>query len=166
MEIKLHSEKHKLPLQSIRFGEDTAGVLIGLKSRKHDGVHSYWDPVYPEIALATAYKGSTTIVEIEGRSWRVFVERHFDDGIPGECVVTFINTDEPTTANEPPGRQGHWFGQPTFVQSPVFPHVDGRSAMLLCCIESGWGDAGNENIFVGLDADGYPCGIYYEYSCC
>lgn len=59
-----------------------------------------------------------------------------------------------------------YFGQPAFIQGEVFPCHEGKLAYPLMTLESGWGDCGNENFFVALDGDGYPCAVYYEASCC
>lgn len=57
------------------------------------------------------------------------------------------------------------FGQPIFIQNPIFPSHKGRSACNLATLETGWGDSGNVNIMVALD-DGVPVEIWIEASCC
>ena len=58
------------------------------------------------------------------------------------------------------------FGQPHFIQNPVFPSRNGKSALHLCTLFNDWGDCGNENYLVALDDDGYPVALYHEASCC
>jgi len=68
------------------------------------------------------------------------------------------------TPNRP--RHGvYWFGQPSFIQNEVFPSYKGKAASLLFCFESGWGDCGNENVFIALDDNGRPVQGWVEYSC-
>jgi len=58
------------------------------------------------------------------------------------------------------------FGQPNFIQNNIFPVFNGRSAMALCSIETGWGDSGNINILFACDDNGVPCRVWFEASCC
>jgi hypothetical protein len=58
------------------------------------------------------------------------------------------------------------FGQPVFIQNPIFPEYEGRSAYHLATLETGWGDSGNINIMIALDADGVPVQAWFEASCC
>lgn len=60
----------------------------------------------------------------------------------------------------------HAFGQPTFLQDNRVPLHEGKPVYHLLTFETGWGDAGNENYMVALDADGWPVAIYFEASCC
>lgn len=60
----------------------------------------------------------------------------------------------------------YWFGQPEFIQSPVFPAKNGKAAYLLFRYESGWGDAGNEHVFIQLDESNRPSIAWSEVSCC
>jgi hypothetical protein len=64
------------------------------------------------------------------------------------------------------GRYVQVFGQPSFIQNPIFPSHEGRSAYHLTTIETGWGDSGNVNIMVALDAEGVPVRAWFEASCC
>ena len=57
------------------------------------------------------------------------------------------------------------FGQPAFIQNPVFPVYNGRYASHLLTFETGWGDSGNENYMVALDGEGYPVAVFHEASC-
>ena len=58
------------------------------------------------------------------------------------------------------------FGQPIWKQSPCFPSHNGKAAFHLVTFDSEWGDCGNENYMVTLDAEGYPEVVFYEASCC
>ena len=60
----------------------------------------------------------------------------------------------------------HAFGQPTFLQGSRVPLHEGRPVYHLLTLETGWGDAGNENYMVALDDDGWPVAVYFEASCC
>lgn len=58
------------------------------------------------------------------------------------------------------------FGQPQFIQSPVYPVKDGRCAMHLMTLNTGWGDCGNEVILFTVDENGEPDAVWHEASCC
>lgn len=58
------------------------------------------------------------------------------------------------------------FGQPHFIQNPIYPTHEGRSAMHLMTLETGWGDSGNVNILFACDDNGVPCAAWMEASCC
>lgn len=58
------------------------------------------------------------------------------------------------------------FGQPHFLQNEMFPVHEGRCAMHLMTLDTEWGDAGNVNLMFHLDADGIPCALWFEASCC
>jgi hypothetical protein len=57
------------------------------------------------------------------------------------------------------------FGQPQFIQNPIVPSHEGRSAYHLLTLNNNWGDCGNVNIMVGLDESGEPATAYFEASC-
>ncbi len=128
--------------------------------------------VYSELGCARKMlvPGEPPVLEMLGRRWLVSVNFEFTD-IPSGGTITFVEVDTavtPWVSVDPENdyRDTYWFGQPTFIQSPVFPQYGGRAAYPLLTIESGWGDSGNENVFVAFDPDNTPVGIYHEYSCC
>jgi hypothetical protein len=65
--------------------------------------------------------------------------------------------------------RGHYlqfFGQPSWVQGPVYPtDVRGNACYHFLTIENGWGDCGNFNILLGLNGD-IPSEAYFEAACC
>ena len=154
MKITLHTDAHTI----------SAG-------RRYDEV------VFPEFAPARVYKDREPkggrIITLGPRNWKVRFDLGFDnDGVPAGGVVHFEETTEPESpfVLMAPVREGyyppeHFFGQPTFKQFPVVPYYNGVQVALLRTIESGWGDCGNENIFLALDEAGMPAGLYHEYSC-
>lgn len=58
------------------------------------------------------------------------------------------------------------FGQPQFIQNPIVPSHNGRSAFHLLTLNNDWGDCGNVNIMVALDESGDPEVAFFEASCC
>jgi hypothetical protein len=172
--ITLHTKTDRLPLRNPR-------SLTGLK---HEIVHctDYKEPfdydkwTFPELGCSRTVEGDegTVVLEIAGRRWLVC--RSFDykgQGYPMGGSITFIETDEPVPPWKPlVVREGYrpdssyYFGQPNFIQNAVFPHHNGKVAFPLMTIESGWGDCGNENVFLALDDSGIPCGLHHEASCC
>lgn len=56
------------------------------------------------------------------------------------------------------------FGQPRFVQNPVYPSHEGQAAFPLLCLETGWGDCGNINIFVAVE-NNRPVKAWLEAAC-
>lgn len=59
-----------------------------------------------------------------------------------------------------------FFGVPDFIQNGIFPALNGVAAQCLAVLETGWGDCGNVNILFACDADGVPCNVWFEASCC
>lgn len=57
------------------------------------------------------------------------------------------------------------FGQPVYIQGMWVPVYEGQAPFHLLTFESGWGDAGNENYLVSLDAGGWPVAVFFEASC-
>jgi hypothetical protein len=58
------------------------------------------------------------------------------------------------------------FGRPSWIQHDYIPVHNGKAAMCLAVLETGWGDAGNINILFACDEDGVPCRVWSEASCC
>lgn len=58
------------------------------------------------------------------------------------------------------------FGQPEFVQTPIFPVYNGRSAGNLLTLNTGWGDSGNINIMMATTTKGKPKKAWFEANCC
>lgn len=129
---------------------------------------------YPELGPGRCLtQGSlyNFVATIARRRWRIKTETKYTrENIPKEATVTFEETEEPDSPwqpYQPEIRNGsHVFGQPLFIQGPAFPHRNKVVASMLVSIDSRWGDAGNENIFVSLDENGLPDRLFYEASCC
>jgi len=64
-----------------------------------------------------------------------------------------------------PGAYAVFFGQPNFGQNTVIPELDGKCAMNLCTLNTGWGDMGNVNLMFNVDSEGVPCAVWFEASC-
>ncbi len=119
------------------------------------------------------------VVPIGGRNYRVSLRVLAGDRdevyeARGKTLV-LVPTDEPPTppdvkAGKKPSRRSAYlkfFGQPTWIQGEYFPQdLRGEPCHHLVTVENGWGDSGNWNILIGLDADGVPNVAYFEASCC
>ena len=93
-----------------------------------------------------------------------------DSGAPDGGTVEFIPTTDAQTYYLPGGPNVRlpyltFFGQPRFIQNPVFPGLDGVCASNLFTLETGWGDAGNLNVLCALDGEGIPAKVWHEASC-
>jgi hypothetical protein len=168
-DITLDSKKNKLklwPYDGWKRDSVPEGVAFTVMS---PGKYSYPAYTYPELLPRAVYQESF-VVAIRGRHWAVSIHREYAFGTPDRVSVQFRETADPITKFVTLGDErssvSHLFSQPKFIQSPVLPHYEGKSAVMLARIESRWGDCGNENIFVAFDDAGIPVGIYHEYSCC
>ncbi len=178
MQIKLHTRVNELQ----RLSGEEARKLTGSGLTWIERHATYGDPpraftyhehTWPEFGPSQLPAGGLQepmILQLGARRWKVHIDLDYDcSGHPAGGTVTFEETDEPLTELKPASEtscRDRLFGQPCFIQGEVFPHLNGKSACLLAVIESGWGDAGNENLFLALDDDGIPAGLYHEFSCC
>ena len=114
------------------------------------------------------------VISLGGRLYRVrFIPVGAIDhssGAPDGGTVEFIPTTDPETYHLPGGPNVRlpyltFFGQPRFIQNPVFPDVNGVCASNLFTLETGWGDAGNLNVLCALDKEGIPAEVWHEASC-
>jgi len=114
------------------------------------------------------------VISLGGRLYRVrFIPVGAIDhssGAPDGGTVEFISTTDPETYHLPGGPNVRlpyltFFGQPRFIQNPVFPDVNGVCASNLFTLETGWGDAGNLNVLCALDKEGIPAKVWHEASC-
>jgi hypothetical protein len=112
------------------------------------------------------------VVSLGGRLYRVRFIPVGDNGsgAPDGGTVEFIPTTDPQTYHLPGGPNVRlpyltFFGQPRFIQNPVFPGLDGVCASNLFTLETGWGDAGNLNVLCALDDEGIPAKVWHEASC-
>ncbi len=152
-------------------------ITLLTSTHKLTALRQYDEVAFPEFAPARVYKDREPkggrIVTLGARNWKVRFDLGFDnDGVPSGGAIHFEETTEPESpfVLMAPVREGyhapeHFFGQPTFKQFPVVPYYNAAPVALLRTIESGWGDCGNENIFLALGQDGVPAGIYHEFSC-
>ena len=133
------------------------------------GDDPYYDWTFPELGPARTYsKGDRlrgVILTIGVRRYRVNMEHNYATG----ATVAFTETDEPETPFEllpPDDKHSSYFcGQPRFLQSRTLPTYLDRAAFVLAVIESGWGDCGNEIVWVALDLDKRPARILHEADC-
>ena len=112
------------------------------------------------------------VISLGGRLYRVRFIPVGDNGsgAPDGGTVEFIPTRDPETYHLPGGPNVRlpyltFFGQPRFIQNPVFPDVNGVCASNLFTLETGWGDAGNLNVLCALDKEGIPATVWHEASC-
>jgi len=112
------------------------------------------------------------VISLGGRLYRVRFIPVGDNGsgAPDGGTVEFIPTRYPETYHLPGGPNVRlpyltFFGQPRFIQNPVFPDVNGVCASNLFTLETGWGDAGNLNVLCALDREGVPAKVWHEASC-
>jgi len=111
------------------------------------------------------------VIPIGGRLYRVrFMPVSHNGGVPEGGSVEFIPTTGHETYYLPGGPNMRlpyltFFGQPRFIQNPVFPELNGVCASNLFTLETGWGDAGNLNVLCALDQEGIPAKVWYEASC-
>lgn len=144
--------------------------------------------VFPEIMPAMFPEGAKPdrfMVSIDGRRFWVHVGLQDWSSPEGDGTIDFYETLDPM----PSAAQGvahlrdkAWAegpvvyagtgdrtvrigGQPDFLQNPVIPQKDGRAFRPLATLETEWGDAGNINLFVWLDANNIPAAACYEASC-
>jgi len=148
---------------------------IGLYSRT-------W--LYPEFAEPRYYSHwgdgiDGIVVAIAGKRWRVNYEpvATLDKSYSPKAAaaLTFTETEADKTLFSAPrkGNRTHkrdypiiFFGQPRFIQdNKVVPVSHHQPAKLLFTWRSGWGDGGNENVFLSLDKDGNPAQAFMESSC-
>lgn len=126
---------------------------------------------WPQFGPARCYLNGVNgpfVVEIGDRRWEVTINMEYDEEHPIGGSVTFEETTKSITpvTSLTTRRYGQIFGQPKFIQNEVFPQYKGKSASILAVIESGWGDAGNENLFLALDKNNLPAGLFHEANCC
>jgi hypothetical protein len=112
------------------------------------------------------------VVSLGARLYRVRFRPAGDNGsgAPDGGTVEFIPTTDAQTYYLPGGPNVRlpyltFFGQPRFIQNPVFPGLDGVCASNLFTLETGWGDAGNLNVLCVLDGEGIPAKVWHEASC-
>ena len=129
-------------------------------------------PQYPVLAPPRYFKGPNAVVTIAGRRYKVDYESHMNDSDVAELSIEPTNL--PETAGLKKGQTGTgafsafptcYFGQPTFVQNPFLIRYDNRPVYPLFTWESGWGDCGNENVFIQLDQNNVPARAWLEASC-
>jgi len=138
---------------------------------------------YPEIAPPQYYNINPQegiVAKIFGNKWFIQYFPEYDrDDIPIGGIVKFTKTNGKLTKPDfklPKNRsldtefrissyRIKLFGTPAFIQSPEFPAMNSLAPFNLITHESGWGDAGNENILAWFDANGIPINACLEASC-
>jgi len=82
------------------------------------------------------------------------------------CCTRQIQQIHDGDAQYHPSADVNFFGHPYFIQGTPINAYEGRCAMNLVTLETGWGDAGNVNILFACDEQGVPCRVWCEASCC
>ena len=148
------------------------GQLVDWVGR--DGSIPVYEWTYPELGPGRIIERGNgmrhVILPIGGRNYLVTIaHRADDDGHPTGARINFLETkSELTPATLMPegtNRTSHFFGQPRFVQGGRFPMFEGRPAYVLAVLETGWGDCGNEIIWIGLDDDNRPARALHQADC-
>jgi hypothetical protein len=145
--------------------------LIGLQQEVHYEKKFNWTEItFPEFGPARYYEQEPKqlVIALGGRNYIVKVDLDIEDGgHPIGGRVTFTPTDAPETPYSLTERRRDLtvFGQPRFKQWPVTPSFNGKCACILAVLETGWGDAGNANVFCILNDEGIPTHVWMEASC-
>lgn len=172
IELSTRTKGQKLktwPYKKTEKGSGPEGMKV---TQKEEGGYKFPEFTFPELApqLVRSAYGAPVVADIGGRRWQITVKTdNGSRGYPTHAEAIFEPSDEPLTEPDTGacrGNYSYWFGQPNFIQGTFCPHYNGKSAFLLQVRESQWGDCGNENVFIALDEDNFPCGIYLEASCC
>lgn len=145
--------------------------LLGLQMEVHyEKKYNWTELTFPEFGPARYYTTTPEklVLPLGGKNYLVDVTLDGNDGYPESGRVTFTPTDAPETPYLPTKANRYLtaFGQPRFIQSPVTPSLNGKCACLLVVLETGWGDAGNVNVFCALNDQGVPTEVWMEASCC
>ena len=145
--------------------------LQGLQMEVHYEKKYHWTELtFPEFGPPRYYNPTPNklVLPLGGRNYEITITLDDCDGYPESGRVTFVPTDAPETPYLTTKANSYLtaFGQPRFIQSPVTPSLNGKCACLLAVLETGWGDAGNVNVFCILDDKGIPAEVWMEASCC
>lgn len=159
---------------------DDAAIVQWYTERGQDPLVATRTYLLPELGPARYFslRVRDFVVAIRGRRYRVVINlanRRRDEPWESEGKsVTLIPTDDPETEPDraPPlpgyigGHYYQFLGRPRWIQNDHFPAgTTGEPCYNLVTIEDGWGDAGNHNILISLDSEGYPDRAYHEASC-
>jgi hypothetical protein len=117
------------------------------------------------------------VVPLGGWSYRVELAETRPGREPWECdglkLVLTATGGPPTPPDCPPPRdkgiyshEYQFFGQPRWVQGPIYAAWEGQALRNFLTIENEWGDCGNTNILVAVGDDGRPTRAFFEASCC
>ena len=162
------------------FESEDPATLKGAYVRERHAFRGKDYPVYglPEFGPARLYYDGFrlihhdgVVVTLEGRFYRVrFMPSSVNGGAPEGGTLEFTPTTTPQTYYLPGGPNVRlpyltFFGQPRFIQNPVFPELNGVCASNLFTLETGWGDAGNLNVLCALNQEGIPARAWHEASC-
>lgn len=135
-----------------------------------------WTAKLPEFGPLRFYGGNVRIreqgvvVQMGTARYRIRYHAEYQNDVPTSGVAEFIPTSDAETPFTPGNNSSRrpylsMFGQPCFIQNPVWPEYQGRCAYHLLTIEDGWGDAGNINVMVALNDQDRPVRVFQEYSC-
>jgi len=109
-----------------------------------------------------AYNDPRQISDYHSKETRESIEWIQDDIQRAEQEIAACDTGDIQLRH--PG-YAQVFGQPHWLQAEVHPAHNGRCAMALVSMDTGWGDSGNVNILFACDDDGIPCRVWFESSC-
>lgn len=111
-----------------------------------------WDAEAARLSMIARLEERLDIITKNGWDEGEWIREELDRLTSGECTVRCTGDVV-------------LFGQPDWVQSPMYPAFEGRAAYHLMTLNTEWGDCGNINIMVGLDAEGRPARLWFEASC-
>jgi len=133
---------------------------------------------YPQIALGRIYPRIEPVnIQLAGGVYRLEIVVHEkQEGWPISATIKLTDTNggketpyKLFNKNYHPGEESGTlvvFGQPNFIQNPVYPLYKGVLASHLATLFDDHGDSGNINILVSLDKKtGLPIIAWFEESC-
>jgi hypothetical protein len=158
-------------------------LKIILLSSELTAANQEWIPneQVPILAQPRYYKRSywnfwhPIVVEFLGRKWAVEYQAAYKDGFPDiqNALIIFTTTDENETEYElgdnPYIRSASICPIRFFECSPIdsdgiFAPSD-KKLYQFATYYTGWGESGNEALYLSLDSQGVPESIYIEVSC-
>jgi hypothetical protein len=170
LEVKIISMQSRELKIILRPGELTAAKQewipneqVPILARTRYYKRNYWNFWHP------------IVVAIASQRWAVEYQAAYKDGVPDpqNAKVIFTFTDEPETNFE--------LGDDPFISSAAICPIrffkcspvnsesifvpKGKKLYQFATYYTGWGDGGNETLYLSLDSNGFPESVYLEASC-